>query len=315
VDWSREYFTMDATQSAVVNETFVRLYEEGLIYRGKRLVSWDPVLKSAVSDLEVESAEEDGFLWHIRYPLADADGRPAVGDGSGSIVVATDVNPLATILSSGTTSLPTGNFGPVLTAAVGATVDNAFDVTFTEDSAWRAAITGVKVGTTAGNATAIAAAAFTAASAGKVTFDPSQATQLQTSGSKVLVISATGYADVTVTQSLGVGVASKLGMGTQPVGPTTNGGVLATQPVVRIQDKYGNTVTTSTASVTAAVESGTGSWTLGGTLVRNAAAGVATFSGLTATGSGGSISGARIRFTSGTLTLVVSNAFAIPASA
>ncbi len=80
VDWSREYFTMDATQSAVVNETFVRLFEEGLIYRGKRLVSWDPVLRSAVSDLEVENNEEDGFLWHIRYPLAD---------GSGSLVVAT----------------------------------------------------------------------------------------------------------------------------------------------------------------------------------------------------------------------------------
>jgi valyl-tRNA synthetase len=80
VDWSREYFTMDATQSAGVNETFVRLYEEGLIYRKKRLVSWDPVLRSAVSDLEVESEEEDGFLWHIRYPLAD---------GSGSLVVAT----------------------------------------------------------------------------------------------------------------------------------------------------------------------------------------------------------------------------------
>ena len=80
VDWSREYFTMDTTQSAVVNETFVRLFDEGLIYRGKRLVSWDPVLKSAVSDLEVESEEEDGFLWYIRYPLQD---------GSGSLVVAT----------------------------------------------------------------------------------------------------------------------------------------------------------------------------------------------------------------------------------
>jgi valyl-tRNA synthetase len=80
VDWSREYFTMDARQSAVVTETFVRLYEQGLIYRGKRLVSWDPVLMSAVSDLEVESEEEDGFLWHIRYPLAV---------GSGWLVVAT----------------------------------------------------------------------------------------------------------------------------------------------------------------------------------------------------------------------------------
>ena len=80
VSWAHEYFTMDHKLSTVVTETFVRLYEEGLIYRGKRLVNWDPVLKSAVSDLEVESEEEDGSLWHIRYPLAD---------GSGSLVVAT----------------------------------------------------------------------------------------------------------------------------------------------------------------------------------------------------------------------------------
>jgi valyl-tRNA synthetase len=79
VDWSREYFTMDDKLSAVVTETFVRLFDEGLIYRGKRLVSWDPVLKSAVSDLEVESEEEDGFLWHIRYPLADGSGERGGG--------------------------------------------------------------------------------------------------------------------------------------------------------------------------------------------------------------------------------------------
>jgi len=80
VDWRHEYFTMDEKMSAVVTDTFVQLYEQGLIYRGKRLVSWDPVLKSAVSDLEVESEEEDGQLWHIRYPLSD---------GSGALVVAT----------------------------------------------------------------------------------------------------------------------------------------------------------------------------------------------------------------------------------
>ena len=80
VSWSHEYFTMDEKLSGVVTETFVRLFEEGLIYRGKRLVNWDPVLKSAVSDLEVESEEEDGSLWHIRYPLED---------GSGALVVAT----------------------------------------------------------------------------------------------------------------------------------------------------------------------------------------------------------------------------------
>jgi valyl-tRNA synthetase len=80
VDWSREYFTMDPKLSTVVTETFVRLYEQGLIYRGKRLVNWDPVLMSAVSDLEVESEEEDGFMWHIAYPLSS---------GSGSLTVAT----------------------------------------------------------------------------------------------------------------------------------------------------------------------------------------------------------------------------------
>ncbi|HEX7439410.1 MAG TPA: valine--tRNA ligase [Caldimonas sp.] len=71
VDWSREYFTMDARQSEIVTDTFVRLYEEGLIYRGKRLVNWDPVLLSAVSDLEVENEERDGTMWHILYPFSD----------------------------------------------------------------------------------------------------------------------------------------------------------------------------------------------------------------------------------------------------
>jgi valyl-tRNA synthetase len=80
VSWDHEYFTMDEKLSKVVTETFVQLYEQGLIYRGKRLVNWDPVLKSAVSDLEVTSEEEDGSLWHIRYPLVD---------GSGEVVVAT----------------------------------------------------------------------------------------------------------------------------------------------------------------------------------------------------------------------------------
>ena len=80
IDWSREYFTMDPKMSAAVVEVFVTLYEQGLIYRGKRLVNWDPVLGTAVSDLEVVSTEEQGSLWHIRYPLSD---------GSGQLIVAT----------------------------------------------------------------------------------------------------------------------------------------------------------------------------------------------------------------------------------
>ena len=79
-DWSREYFTMDEARSRAVTEVFVRLFDEGLIYRGKRLVNWDPVLLTAVSDLEVESREETGSLWHLRYPLEG---------GSGHLVVAT----------------------------------------------------------------------------------------------------------------------------------------------------------------------------------------------------------------------------------
>ncbi len=76
----RDKFTMDPELSQAVTEAFVRLYDEGLIYRGKRLVNWDPVLKTALSDLEVVAEEEPGSLWHLRYPL---------GDGSGYLVVAT----------------------------------------------------------------------------------------------------------------------------------------------------------------------------------------------------------------------------------
>ncbi len=78
VDWSRERFTMDEGLSAAVTEVFVQLYEEGLIYRGKRLVNWDPVLHTALSDLEVLSNEEQGSLWRFRYPLADGDGHVVV---------------------------------------------------------------------------------------------------------------------------------------------------------------------------------------------------------------------------------------------
>ena len=79
-DWSRSAFTMDPMASKAVIEAFVKLHEEGLIYRGQRLVNWDPVLKTAISDLEVENVEQDGFLWSIAYPLSD---------GSGSLTVAT----------------------------------------------------------------------------------------------------------------------------------------------------------------------------------------------------------------------------------
>ncbi|VTX76638.1 Valine--tRNA ligase [Neisseria subflava] len=77
-DWTREYFTMDDVRAETVTEVFVRLFEQGLIYRGKRLVNWDPVLGTAVSDLEVESVEEQGSMWHIRYPLADNPAKAVI---------------------------------------------------------------------------------------------------------------------------------------------------------------------------------------------------------------------------------------------
>src|SRR5205809_6571034 len=76
--WSRERFTMDPGRSRAGTEVFVRLHAEGLIYRGKRLVNWDPVLLTALSDLEVQAQEEDGQLWHVRYPLAGGAGQLVV---------------------------------------------------------------------------------------------------------------------------------------------------------------------------------------------------------------------------------------------
>jgi len=78
VDWRRDRFTMDPGLSQAVTEVFVKLYEEGLIYRGKRLVNWDPILKTALSDLEVVAEEEAGSLWHLRYPLSDGNGHLVV---------------------------------------------------------------------------------------------------------------------------------------------------------------------------------------------------------------------------------------------
>ncbi|MFA7444165.1 MAG: class I tRNA ligase family protein, partial [Lysobacteraceae bacterium] len=98
-DWSRRVFTMDEMPSKAVIEAFVKLHEEGLIYRGQRLVNWDPVLKTAISDLEVVSEEEDGFLWSIRYPLADGltyehierdeDGNETLRETRDHLIVAT----------------------------------------------------------------------------------------------------------------------------------------------------------------------------------------------------------------------------------
>lgn len=133
---------------------------------------------------------------------------------------------------------------------------------------------------------------------------------LQTAGaSKSIVVSATGFSASTVAQTIGVGADNKLAISVQPTAPATNGGALAQQPAVLIQDQYGNT-TTSTATVTATAVQGT--WTAGGSNTKAGVAGSAAFSGLTAT-SAAAVTGATVTFTSGSLTSVTSSAFNIPA--
>ena len=236
----------------------------------------------------------------------------SVANGSGFVLRWVDDNAQQTSpdqiigLDNVSISVP-GSAPPTLTAAAGATVDSPFTVTFTDSSAWRSAITGVTVGGTT-------LTAGYAVSAGQITFTPSAslpASLLQTSGSLSIAVKATGYTDASVTQTLGSGAAAKLAIKTQPTAPAMNGGTLATQPVVTIQDQYGNT-TTSTAAVTAAT--GAGAWTLGGTTSVNAVSGSATFSGLTAT-SGAAVSGATIGFSATGLTGVTSSPFNLTAPA
>lgn len=212
------------------------------------------------------------------------------------------------LTTNGTTSGGGSSTPPTLTAAGGATVDAAFNVTFTDDATWRAAITSITVGGTT------LTAGYTVSS-GQITFTPSASNPaglLQTSGAnKSIVITATGYTNATVSQTIGAGVANKLEMSVQPAAPASNGAALATQPVVFIRDQYGN-ATTSTATVTANV--GAGSWTIGGTTGIAGVSGTATFTNLTAT-SAAAVTGATISFTSSGLTGVTSGTFNIPAPA
>jgi hypothetical protein len=213
--------------------------------------------------------------------------------------------------SGGTTLSPELSFTtgavapPTVTAANVATVDATFDVSFSDDPAWQAAITSITID-------GVTLTSGYARAAGKITFTPASslpAPALQSAGTKSIIIKATGYNDATVNQVLGAGQPSKLVITTQLAAPTVNGGALATQPVLTVQDKYSNS-TTSTALVAAAVSDG--SWTLGGTVEVQAVNGTATFSGLTAT-SASVVTGATISFSSSNLVGAVSSAFNISA--
>ena len=261
---------------------------------------------------------ERGFVYKTSPGVAITDNKTVVSGTTGAYALelsslttgstyyfkAYAINSAGTTLSSPELSFTTGAVAsPTITTATVATVDAPFEMTFTDDSAWRSAITGITVGEENLENTAYSV------TGGKITFTPSASALLQSSGTKLIVIKATGYLDATLSQTLGVGQASKLVMTTHPAAPAFNGLVLATQPVVALQDQYGN-ATSSTAIVTAAV--GLGSWTLGGTATVAAVNGTVTFSGLTAT-STGAVTGATISFSSGNMAGVASSGFNIPA--
>ena len=193
---------------------------------------------------------------------------------------------------------------PSVTASPSATVDANIEMTFTDNPSYRAAITDIKVG-----GTSLPTGAFSTLSAGKIVLSPSASSLLQSSGSKIIAITATGYELQNINQTILHGVATKLGILTQAVAPAANGGAFTTQPVVAVQDQYGNTVLTSTETVTAAV--GTGDWILGGTVGVAAVNGVLAYNDLTA-GRVGSMTAGKATFSSGGLTTVTSAGFDLP---
>jgi len=190
---------------------------------------------------------------------------------------------------------------PVLVAQNGANVGSTITVTNTpDDSLWRSSITGITV-----NGSVLPSAAYDVTHAGKIVFNPSQSTLLQSTGAKTIVVSATGYSTNSVVQSLVSGAASQLIITSQPQAPLADGGVLAVQPAVKVEDAYGNVVTNSTSITAAPVQS---TWTLGGTktVATAGVSGTTTFAGLTAF-STNAITGATISFTAGALSATSSS--------
>jgi hypothetical protein len=180
---------------------------------------------------------------------------------------------------------------PILTAQTTASVSSTFSITNTpDDGFWRSNITAITV-----NGSLLPTAAYSTNQAGKIVFDPSQSALLQSPGSKTIVISAVGYSTNSIAQTLTFGPAAQLAITTQPKAPIASGGALTNQPVLVLQDLYGNAVTSSSASVTATAVQNT--WTLGGTTTKAAVSGTVTFAGLTAF-STNAVNGATISFAS-----------------
>jgi cell division septal protein FtsQ len=198
------------------------------------------------------------------------------------------------------------NGTPALTEATVATVDNDFFISFTEDAAWRGNISSIQYGSDV-----LPSASYDTSVAGRITFDPSQSSFLQVAGTKTITIVSSGYANAEIDQEIGHGNATDLFISTQPIGPSSNGEALATQPVIQIHDQYGNVVTSDDTSNLTATSSG-GTWTLGGSVDLTASAGEFTFTDLTASSSA-EVTDATITFSTFALSDVISNTFTVPA--
>lgn len=251
------------------------------------------------------AANATGYFWITTDVASGATVGHDITVSATPAVTLSSTTVTGTTSAGGTQTIVAAATPPTLIAATGATVDAAFDVTFTDNSTWRDAITSITVG-----GTTLSASAYSISS-GKITFTPSVSALLQSSGTKTIVVIATGYSNATVSQDIAYGAANKLAISTQPTAPSSNGGSLGTTSVVVVQDKYGNTVANSTASITAAV--GSGSWTIGGTTTVSASAGSASFTALTASSS--AAVSATITYSASGLTSITSSAFTIPAPA
>ena len=237
-------------------------------------------------------AESTGGNW--------IDLGPSAG-GSGGLITSNNFTTLGTFVLANKLTLSNA---PTLTTAPSATVSAPYTITFTNNSAWLNAITSVHFGNTVlSNGTDYN---FTA---GNLTITPNgtAGSLLRTPGTYTISVFATNYTDALVSQVVTGGTATQLVVSTHPVGPVTNGGALATQPIVYVKDAYNNI---SPVNVSVTVAAGAGAWSLGGTKTVTSSNGIATFSGLTAT-SGTTITGTSLSFTATNLTGIASNTFNI----
>ena len=275
-------------------------------------------LNGSVTSDGGSTVTERGFVYKTSSGVTIADNKTTVSGTTGSYTLpltgltggttyyfkAYAINGVGTTLSSPELSFTTtGTTPPTLTAAGSATVDAPFTVTFTDSSAWRAAITSITVG-----GITLSSSAYTI-SGGQIVFNPANDAAdslIRTPGTKTIAVIASTYSATSVSQYIAAGAAASQVITTQPVTKQGDGSALLTQPVVVLQDQYGNTATNSTANVVASV--GSGLWTLGGTTTKAAVLGVATFTDLTATSAAG-VSGATIIFNSTGLAAVASSSF------